>query len=201
LAAAVLAAVAHLAALALGAAPTAAGVTKPLPALALAAAALAPPRSRYGRRIGAGLLLSAAGDLLLEWPSLFLAGLAAFLLAHVAYAAAFVVVERRPRIRRALPFALWLGLTASWLWPGLGSTKGAVVAYMSAIGAMMWRAAAMVEPGRAPAAWALAGALLFAASDTLIAVHRFHAPVPGVELPIMALYFAGQLGIARSALE
>ena len=40
------------------------------------------------------------------------------------------------------------------------------------------------------------GAILFAASDTLIAFDRFHAPIVGVRYPIMLLYWAGQLGIA-----
>jgi len=44
------------------------------------------------------------------------------------------------------------------------------------------------------------GALAFAASDTLIALDRFHAPLPGAPLPIMLLYWAGQGGIAGTAL-
>lgn len=198
--AAVAAALAHLAALALHAAPTVLLATKPLPALALAAAVLVPPPSRYARRIGAGLLLSAAGDLLLEWPSFFLAGLVAFLLAHVAYASAFWTAERRPRLARALPFVVWLSAMGAWLWPGLGAMKGPIVVYMLAIGTMMWRAAALPERGRPGGAWwALVGAVLFGASDTLIAAHRFHAPIAGVDLPIMLLYYAGQIGIAWSA--
>jgi hypothetical protein len=67
---------------------------------------------------------------------------------------------------------------------------------------MMWRAWARV--GRSPrgprsALWAAAGALLFGASDTLIAFDRFHAAIPLVEWPIILLYWAGQLGVARSA--
>ncbi len=200
LAAAVLTAVAHLAARALDAPPALVHATKPLPALLLAAAALASGPSVFARLLGAGLILCAAGDLLLEWPSQFLAGLTAFLLAHVAYAAAFLTAERRLRLARALPFAAWLGAMGAWLWPGLGAMKLPVVVYMLAIGTMMWRAAARIE-GRGPAgAWAaLVGAVLFAASDSLIAANRFHAPMSGVDLPIMALYFAGQLGIVWSA--
>ena len=33
---------------------------------------------------------------------------------------------------------------------------------------------------------------------TLIAFDRFHAPIPGASLPIMALYWLGQWGIAAS---
>ncbi len=36
------------------------------------------------------------------------------------------------------------------------------------------------------------------ASDTLIAFDRFHAPIAGVRLPILLLYWLGQWGIAAS---
>ena len=41
-------------------------------------------------------------------------------------------------------------------------------------------------------------ALAFAASDALIAFDRLHAPMPGASVPIMALYWLGQSGIAAS---
>ena len=44
---------------------------------------------------------------------------------------------------------------------------------------MMWRAAARVRPGERAGWIALAGALAFALSDTLLALHRFRAPVAG----------------------
>jgi uncharacterized membrane protein YhhN len=66
---------------------------------------------------------------------------------------------------------------------------------------MMWRAAARIGAsprGFCAAAIGLAGALLFAASDTLIALDRFHASIPGARYPIIALYWLGQLGLATS---
>jgi hypothetical protein len=36
---------------------------------------------------------------------------------------------------------------------------------------------------------------------TLIAFDRFDAPIPGVRLPIMLLYWLGQWGIAASAVR
>jgi alkenylglycerophosphocholine/alkenylglycerophosphoethanolamine hydrolase len=88
------------------------------------------------------------------------------------------------------------------LWPGLGDMRPAVVAYVIAISAMVWRAAARVGHTGAPrpGEWAgLAGAVLFALSDTLIAFDRFHAAVPGAATVIILLYWLGQLGIAASA--
>jgi uncharacterized membrane protein YhhN len=63
---------------------------------------------------------------------------------------------------------------------------------------MMWRAAARWgdHPG---ATAALAGAVLFGLSDTLIAIDRFRVPLPGAPYAIILLYWAGQAGIAASA--
>jgi uncharacterized membrane protein YhhN len=74
-----------------------------------------------------------------------------------------------------------------------------VVVYMLAIGGMMWRAAARWgdHPG---AAAAVIGAVLFGLSDTLIAIDRFRAPLRGAPFAIILLYWAGQAGIAASAL-
>ena len=91
---------------------------------------------------------------------------------------------------------------AAFLWSGLGDLRPAVVAYVVAICTMVWRAAARVGRSGAPRAgeWAgLAGAIFFALSDTLIALDRFHGPVPYARVPIILLYWTGQAGIAWSA--
>ncbi|MGE0452678.1 MAG: lysoplasmalogenase [Vicinamibacteria bacterium] len=198
-----------LAALVLYAAPPALGspalrlLAKPVPVLCLAAAVLAGGRGSYARWLGVGLLASAVGDLLLELPGRFLPGLLAFLLAHLAYLAALLAVERRPRLARALPFAAVGCAVYLLLLPGLRGLALPVAAYTLAIGAMMWRAAARVEaPPRFDAAWlALAGALCFGASDTLLALDRFRGPVAGAGAAVLPLYWLGQLGLAASALR
>lgn len=162
-----------------------------------------PPRERYTQWVFAGLVLSLLGDVLLEvGPDLFLPGLGAFLLAHVSYAAAYLTVTRSPSLARALPFVL-LGVGASvFLWPGLGSMALPVTAYVAVICTMTWRSAAMVGAqglARREQWVALAGALLFAASDGLLSIKLFVRPVPGASYAIMLLYWAGQLCIALSA--
>jgi len=174
---------------------------KPLPVLALSTWVASRSREPLGRLVVAGLVLSALGDVLLE-TGRFLPGLLAFLAAHVAYVLAFLWVERRPALLRALPFAAWGAGTFGWLRPGLGAMALPVGVYCGVISAMMWRAAVRVGGAgtHARAAWlGLAGALAFGASDTLIAVDRFLAPIPGARLPIMLLYWLGQWGIAASA--
>jgi alkenylglycerophosphocholine/alkenylglycerophosphoethanolamine hydrolase len=175
--------------------------TKPVPALTLAIWVATRRNDGLARLVTAGLVLSGLGDLLLE-KALFFQGLVAFLLAHVAYVLGFVTVTTRPALVRALPIAAWCGLVLAGLGAGLGEMAGPVTAYVAVIGTMMWRAAARVghtgKPTRAQ--WlGLAGALLFGLSDTLIALDRFVAPLPGVRWPIMLLYWSGQWGIAASA--
>jgi len=173
---------------------------KPVPVLGLTLWVLEAPESAYRNRLAAGLALSLIGDVLIEWS--FAAGLAAFLLGHIAYIAAFLADTARPRLLRALPIAAYGAGMAAFLWSGLGDLRPAVVAYVVAICTMVWRAAARVGRSGAPRAgeWAgLAGAIFFALSDTLIALDRFHGPVPYARVPIILLYWTGQAGIAWSA--
>jgi alkenylglycerophosphocholine hydrolase len=174
-------------------------LSKPIPVIALAVMVRSARHDGYGRALTIGLLLSAVGDVLLEAPGRFVAGLATFLCAHVAYSVAFVFDEHRVRAERAIPFGIWLLAAFWWVRPGLGDMTVPVVVYMLAIGLMMWRAAA--RWGDHPrAAAAVVGAILFGLSDTLIAIDRFRAPIPGAPYAIILLYWAGQAGIAASAL-
>lgn len=170
-------------------------VLKPLPVLALAAWLAASAQGAAAWLVVAGLCLSLVADVLIE--SSFLGGLATFLAAHVAYIAAFLARTSEPRPLLILPFLAWGVAVAARLWPGLGPMRVPVIVYALVICTMMWRAAATLGlPGGGAA---LAGALLFAASDTLLALDRFHRPIGGARSAIMALYWAGQLLIALSA--
>ena len=83
----------------------------------------------------------------------------------------------------------------------LGALVGPVAVYVLAICVMMWRAAAGVGSTGAPTReewWALAGAVWFGMSDTLLALHRFLTPWPDAPYVYMVLYWAGQAALARS---
>lgn len=177
-------------------------VAKPIPVLCLAVWAGAAGRGAGARPLCFGLLLSALGDGLLEAsPGLFLAGLLAFLGAHVAYTVGFVLETRRASVLRAVPFALWAVLGYLAMRAGLANLHVPVVVYLTAICVMMWRAAATLGhegPARLHEGLALAGAVLFVMSDTLIGLDHFRAPLAGARVPIILLYWLGQLGIAAS---
>lgn len=151
--------------------------------------------------IALGLLLSACGDVLLGI-DLFLPGLVAFLLAHVAYLVAYLGRTRALHAGRLLPVIAYMVPVFLWLEPHLGSMRVPVIAYVAVIGAMVWRAAAQIgEHPRDPLLpWlATLGAVSFAISDTMVAWHRFVDPDAPIHVPLMLTYWAGQTGIAASS--
>jgi uncharacterized membrane protein YhhN len=144
---------------------------------------------------GWGLLLSSAGDVLLELDGLFVFGMAAFGAAHICYAAAFVNLIRRdgPNIG-AWPLAMGvLGISivlGVWLAPGMGALAAPALIYQLIISLMVMLALL----SRAPMV-ARMGAVLFMLSDTLIAVGMFR----DVETPLGSVwitYAAAQIMLA-----
>ena len=95
-----------------------------------------PPARRLVRT---GLALSLLGDVALLWPTTgFLPGLVAFLLAHLAYIAAFCVPARlaaRPRVFVA--YGVVAALILSQLWGGVPAPlRAPVVAYVLCLATM-----------------------------------------------------------------
>jgi uncharacterized membrane protein YhhN len=149
------------------------------------------------------LALSLVGDVLLALPAdHLLAGLGAFLLAHVTYVAAFSLGS--PLEVRQLPWlAPWLlvgGGVLAYTWRGLGRRRAAVVCYVAVICVMAWRAAMRGRAAVPPvgAVLALIGAGLFVASDAILAIRRFRRPFRGAHGLELAAYWAAQLMIALS---
>ena len=177
-------------------------LSKPVPVLALLGWLQDAPASPYRRWISIGLMFSLLGDILLAWPvDLFVFGLGAFLVAHLAYLKAYLVDCRRPAL---LPLALALlagvSLFSVMAAKGLGDLLIPVAVYALAISAMLWRALARLGshvPKRS--AWlAAAGAVAFVASDSLIGNDRFVLPFGAAPYLIILSYWIGQWGIAAS---
>jgi uncharacterized membrane protein YhhN len=178
---------------------------KPLTTLLVIAWAWARGRARPKERrlVLAGLWLSLAGDVFLLWPKEgFLPGLVSFLLAHLAYIAAFSQPLRfgaRPLVFVA--YAVVAAAILSALWSGVPTAlRVPVIAYvvclasMAAQAAGWWRSA----PALAEARFAALGGVLFMASDSLLAFNRFATPLPASALWILGTYWAAQMCIARS---
>ena len=168
--------------------------------IALTAGAVA--TRRYRTAIVVGLLFSLLGDVLLMLPrDLFVVGLGAFLLAHLAYLAAFTDgVGWRVA---GWPTALYLAAAAGvlvYLWENLGTMRVPVIAYVAVIVLMAAQAAGRARTLGTDGSFAAArGAALFVVSDATIAVDRFGEPFAAATAVVMTTYVAAQLLIAVSA--
>jgi uncharacterized membrane protein YhhN len=171
-----------------------------MPILAMLAYVALANRNRMGKLIMLGLALSLVGDVVLEWPfDLFIAGLVSFLLGHIAYIVAFTLEAPVWKPMKALFPAIYGGAALTLLSPGVGDMLVPVVFYVLVICVMLWRAWTFAgERSDRAGKLALAGAILFVLSDTVLAINRFREPLPGAQYIIILLYWAGQLGIALS---
>lgn len=158
-------------------------------------------QSMYGRILLAGLVCSSFGDyfLLSGGDGRFLAGLVAFLVAHLAYCAAYAV--RGLRLHGLIPSAVAIAfvglLVIRWVWPHVPSDlQIPVAAYTVVIGIMVVLAGGTVsQPG---GGLILLGAVMFYVSDIFVARQQFVSP--GFENGLMGLplYFTGQAILALS---
>jgi len=184
-------------------------LSKPLPmAIAILLIASKLYASRAGDTFYALLLValgaSLAGDVLLMLPGdHFIAGLAAFLLAHGAYLTMFRQGVGWFPSRVALAATLLLGaLVLALLWPGLHGAllPAAVAVYVLMIALMaaqaLGRAAVL---GDTKSRLAAGGAAIFMLSDAVLGVDRFVAPVPLAPLWVLGCYFAAQTLIVHNA--
>lgn len=178
-------------------------LVKPLPVLALLGWLHDAPPSDYRRWISLGLIFSLIGDVVLAWPGdLFVFGLGAFLVAHLAYLKAYLSDCRRLAL---LPLILALSVGAVLLGiligSGLGPLTVPVIVYGTAISAMLWRALARLgsDVPQRSALLAAGGAVAFVFSDSVIGINRFVSPFNAAPYIIILSYWLGQWGIAASA--
>ena len=135
------------------------------------------------------LVLSLAGDVFLMLPrDLFVAGLASFLLGHVAYVVGFGPAQAWPWILGVAVVGAAVGtpIIRALRRDGHGELLGPVLAYMAVISLMVACAIGEGDPR------AIAGAALFMASDSLIAWNRFVRPLAWAPVTIMVTYHLGQ---------
>lgn len=172
-------------------------------ALVVLAVVLGAPGRPGGIALLVGLILSAVGDVALtrDDERSFSVGLAAFLLAHLAYVVAFVPLWFHPL--GAVVVALLVAPLALLSFPR--ARRGAVLARGPQIGwsmtaylvALVAMALAAGATGRVLLA---VGAVLFALSDTVLALDRFDAPRARAHLAIMAGYHVAQAAIVTGVL-
>lgn len=167
--------------------------TKPAPmVLLLAAAALVQPWQGWTQALVlAAFAASLAGDILLLPGRPLVPGLAAFLLAHVAFILAFSgrAESVAGSLFGAAVLVVLLPLTVPRLLAALQATRRRVVApvavYLAALCGLV------IAAGTTGSAWPLLGALLFLVSDLMIGWREFVGPIRA-EWHIMATYHAAQ---------
>jgi len=174
-----------------------------LVALIAVAVAVTPAHDAATRRdwFVAALVCSLVGDILLMLPTdVFVAGLAAFLVAHVCYV--FGLWTQAPG---GVALAIAAGVVVVVVVPVAGRILGAlrgrrepgvpVALYMVVISVML---ATALATGNVLAG---VGAALFVSSDAMIAWNRFVRPFRGADVGIMVTYHLGQAGLVLSLLH
>lgn len=152
--------------------------------------------SKYKLLLIIGLIFCMIGDYAIG--KVFEYGLLSFLIGHVFYISAFSTANERkvptaakvPLLLFGIAMALWIGGTLF----SLGDTflGIAVITYMAVILTMGWSSI------RTNSNFALVGALLFIASDTVLAINKFVIDIPYSHQLIMLTYYAAQLFITLS---
>lgn len=174
-------------------------IAKPIAALGFVGAALSAnaTSSDYGRAVLAALLLSLVGDVLLipKSKAAFKGGIAAFLLAHVAYIVAFFAhgtslsIAALPLLVLVPAAALVLRVLYSKVPQNL---KIPVLSYIVVISAMVAVSVGTQNPT------IIAGAIIFYFSDLCVARERFLAPGFVNKAIGLPLYFGAQLIFAAT---
>jgi uncharacterized membrane protein YhhN len=178
-------------------------ICKPLASAGFVGAAVAAGAlgTAYGKAILAALVLAWLGDVLLipEHNGAFLAGLAAFLFGHVAFAAAFLLRHPSPAWT-VLALVLLSAVAVAvgrWLLPYVPSSLQIPVGiYIAVITAMVALAAGALAAGEPPIG--ALGAFAFFLSDLSVARDRFVRPGFVNKLWGYPVYYAAQLLLAAS---
>lgn len=202
------AAVAYLLLTLAGVSPGLTLAIKPLAVLSLAVGAW----QTRARLLAVALLVHATGDVAIEVGGI-LAGIGPFLVGHLLYLALFWPLLPRSNgsdhslssglgssIWRRLTVALlagWAGFLVSLLLPRLdGPLVAAVPVYAAALLAM----ASAATLSRVTALTVL-GAVLYVASDSLLAIDAFVTSLPARDLAVWPTYAAGQILLATGLID
>ena len=150
-------------------------------------------KTAEGRLVGIGILFGSGGDVALALGH-FIPGLVSFLIGHLFFIAAWLKrfqfkTDRAVMSAVVLIAAVILGV---WLTPSLGEFAVPVYAYVGVISIMSVFAFLRSRPSLIVPL----GTVLFIISDAIIAVNKFHSPVPFAGIWIMITYYAAQSMIA-----
>ena len=153
------------------------------------------------------LLFSWLGDIMLLFqelkPIYFMLGLASFLLAHITYILIFSKSSKdfKPKIftySTGFLLGLYGVLLLLLMWPGLGDLMIPVTLYTVIIMTMGITALFRKANG---ASLVLIGAMLFVASDSLLALNKFYQPFVAAGFWVMLTYILAQYFIVTGMIS
>lgn len=153
------------------------------------------------------LIFSLTGDILLMFvntnPNFFIGGLIAFLIAHLMYIAVFY--KSRNETANTLPIIVILLIYASiifyFLKDGLGDMLIPVLAYLLVILIMAATAFLRKRANKNSYILIFVGAVFFMISDSLLALNKFHEPLPLSNISIILTYALAQYFIVLGILK
>lgn len=168
--------------------------------------------SKNKNLIAAGLFFSWLGDVLLLFENkgalFFIGGLVSFLITHIFYIIYFLKIKslHRSLLRNqpwmaALVAAYGVSLV-QFLFPYLGDMKLPVMVYAAVICTMVICSLhAFTKVNKPSCILFVAGAILFAASDSLLAINKFYKPFNNAGMMIIFTYCAAQFLIVMGVLK
>ena len=155
------------------------------------------------------LLFSWIGDVVLLFANqgavYFIVGLVAFLVAHLLYIFLYIKIQKI-KSTKYLPYiiivlAYLIGLL-SFLWNKLYDLKIPVVIYATVLSTMLLYAIKGAFIWQPPyGKMVLLGAIFFVISDSLLAINKFHHPIPFASFLIMSTYLLAQFLIVYGLLK
>jgi uncharacterized membrane protein YhhN len=155
-----------------------------------------------------GLLLSWAGDVLLQMKGMFIPGLISFLLAHICYISYFIQINKRekgllqqqPLI--GIPVLIYIVIFLWLLYPFLDALKIPVTVYGITIGTMLLLSINTKEKvNHMASALFFNGALQFVISDSILAVNLFAYNSMVLGLCVMTTYASAQYLLVRGSMR
>jgi uncharacterized membrane protein YhhN len=156
----------------------------------------------------AALAFSWLGDVILMNPKWFIFGLLSFLIAHIFYILTFrkdnviSIFKQNDRLSWAVVILFFTGGLIAFLGRYLGEMKIPVMLYAAVITVMLlvvlnrWK-----KVNNLSFALSMAGAILFAFSDSMIAINKFAVPINNAGIIIMVTYAIGQWLIVEGYLK
>jgi uncharacterized membrane protein YhhN len=155
----------------------------------------------YKTMILIGLGLSLVGDIFLMLPrERFVAGLIAFLIAHLTFISAFVFdFPLYYNWVYLAPVALYILIFLKILTPHTGEMTLPVVVYALVIGTFVWLASCRYGTHVSESSfYVMTGAILFVLSDSLLAYNKFVKTLKAAPALVMVLYWGALYFLALS---